>query len=290
MLQHVLLCLDEIEAEVASVELKLGTDTRRCIEAHVADMRRLLQPVQPAADDLTLIRGIDAQTARHLAVRGVTRFATIAGWTAADVAVMTGEMIAARRISREGWIEQAAVLARGDSTSYSRRVAAGELACLVPHQPAVAAPVAPPEAAFVLPPPLPVHAAATGITPPPLPTRYLPPLLDGKGLRPLPTEWIMLERPSVEPIAAVADVGPEIAIATPAQAEAAADLEAAQFVPEMPAAAVIAATREPALVRWGRRASLAAMLAVIAGIGLAGIDAKRAGTNALLPTSIVSAD
>lgn len=290
MLHHVLLCLDEIEAEIASVGTDvLAGETRADFYAHIAGMRALLDVAKPVTDELTLIRGIDASTARHLAVRRVTSFAQIAAWTAADVAAMTGEMIAPRRISREGWIEQAAALARGDTTHYARRVADGEIASLVACDPVVAAPIVPPAPAIMLPPPLPLHAAATRMTPPPLPPRYLPPLLEGKGLRPLPTEWIMLDRPLVEPIAAVADVGPEIATAASAQAETVADLDAAQSIPEVPAAAVIAAQREPALVRWGRRASLAAMLAVIAGIGLAGIDAKRAGTN-VLPTTIVSAD
>lgn len=290
MLHHVYLCLEEIEAEIASAGTEmLAGETRADLYAHIAGMRALLDVAKPVTDDLTLIRGIDASTARHLVVRGVTSFAQITAWTAADVAAMTGEMIAPRRISREGWIEQAAALARGDTTHYARRVANGEIASLVACEPVVAAPITPPAPTLVLPPPLPVQAAATGVTPPPLPPRYLPPLLEGKGLRPLPTEWIMLDRPLVEPIAAVADVGPEMTTDTPTQAEPTADPDAAQFVPAVPSAAVIAAKREPALVRWGRRASLAAMLAVIAGIGLAGIDAKRAGTN-VLPTSIVSAD
>lgn len=69
-----------------------------------------LEALAPA-DDLTRIRGIDAGTAARLAAVGVQTFRDIAAWTAADVARVNGLLDLGRRLHRENWIEQAALLA-----------------------------------------------------------------------------------------------------------------------------------------------------------------------------------
>jgi hypothetical protein len=65
-----------------------------------------------APDDLTRIRGIDGALARHLAGRGITRYGQIAAWRAEDVREVAEALGLGRRISRENWIEQAALLER----------------------------------------------------------------------------------------------------------------------------------------------------------------------------------
>ncbi len=89
-------------------------------------------------DDLTRVRGIDADAHSVLAGLNVTRFAQIAVWHASDVRSATMALAQAQvmaDISRDGWIEQAAVLARGGQTDYAARIARGELHALVsrPH-------------------------------------------------------------------------------------------------------------------------------------------------------------
>jgi predicted flap endonuclease-1-like 5' DNA nuclease len=64
------------------------------------------------ADDLRRIRGISAIIARRLNAIGVTTFDQIAAWSAADVAFASKTLELGRAISRENWIEQAALLVR----------------------------------------------------------------------------------------------------------------------------------------------------------------------------------
>lgn len=70
----------------------------------------------PAADapshSLTAIRNITPEQAAELACLGVTSFAEIANWTAADVKRVSDALGLGRTISKENWIEQAAQLDR----------------------------------------------------------------------------------------------------------------------------------------------------------------------------------
>ncbi len=84
------------------------------------------------ADDLTLIRGIDGALAARLNAIGVDSFAAVANWRAADVRRITDALTLERRIHRQNWIEQAALIVA------RRRPAATE----IPPPPAPA-PVAP---------------------------------------------------------------------------------------------------------------------------------------------------
>lgn len=70
-----------------------------------------------APDDLTCIRGIDTALARHLALLGITRFADIAAWRSDDVRNVSRALGFSREISRQNWIEQAALLERRKATS-----------------------------------------------------------------------------------------------------------------------------------------------------------------------------
>ena len=70
-----------------------------------------------APDDLTSIRGIDAALAQHLASLGVTRFADIAAWRSDDVHNVSQALGISREISRQNWIEQAALLERRKAKS-----------------------------------------------------------------------------------------------------------------------------------------------------------------------------
>lgn len=73
---------------------------------------------EASTDDLTLIRGVDAALAQELAAHGITRFATIAAWTTADIASIA-TTASPQRIAKENWIEQAALLAAGTMTTFA---------------------------------------------------------------------------------------------------------------------------------------------------------------------------
>ena len=69
----------------------------------------------PAAggDDLKQLSGVGPALEKKLHDAGVTTFAQIAAWTEADVAAMDEKLSFKGRIEREGWIAQAAELAKG---------------------------------------------------------------------------------------------------------------------------------------------------------------------------------
>lgn len=65
---------------------------------------------EPATtDDLTKISGIGQATATKLNALGIVTFAQIAGWTAEDVAKFEAELKMNKAITRDKWVEQAAV-------------------------------------------------------------------------------------------------------------------------------------------------------------------------------------
>jgi len=89
---------------------------------------RALPGPPPAAplpvDDLTAIKGIDAEIAGRLQALGVTRFSQIAGWLPADIERIDGALGPYKgRLIRDEWIAQARLLARGDLDGFARRFA-----------------------------------------------------------------------------------------------------------------------------------------------------------------------
>jgi len=72
-----------------------------------------------AADDLTRIKGLGPKLSALLVSLGVTRFAQIAAWTDADLARIDSQLGSfAGRPARDQWVEQARLLAAGDTTGY----------------------------------------------------------------------------------------------------------------------------------------------------------------------------
>lgn len=65
------------------------------------------------ADDLKKLSGVGPALEKKLVGAGVMTYAQIAAWTDADVAAMDEQLSFKGRIEREGWIEQAAELAKG---------------------------------------------------------------------------------------------------------------------------------------------------------------------------------
>ena len=114
------------------------------------------KPATPSAaakpDDLKRIRAIDGGLEAELNKLGIQRYADIASWKPVDVTRVSQSLGFKGRIEQENWIEQAQILARGEDTFYSRRIARGEAALArpiadegerLPVAPAAATPVAP---------------------------------------------------------------------------------------------------------------------------------------------------
>lgn len=75
-----------------------------------------------AGDDLTRIKGVGPKLSALLASLGVTRFDQIAGWSDADVARIDAQLgNFSGRPQRDQWIEQARLLATGDTAGYESR-------------------------------------------------------------------------------------------------------------------------------------------------------------------------
>lgn len=83
------------------------------------------------SEQLTLIKGVDARAARILNENGLHRFSDICALMPEDVKELSRQLGNERRISREGWIEQAALLAQGIDTAHAARVRSGDFACVV---------------------------------------------------------------------------------------------------------------------------------------------------------------
>jgi predicted flap endonuclease-1-like 5' DNA nuclease len=79
-------------------------------------------PPSEGGDDLTRIKGLGPKISTALRALGVTRYAEIAAWTDEDVARIDAQLGAfAGRATRDNWIEQAKLLAGGDTAAYEAR-------------------------------------------------------------------------------------------------------------------------------------------------------------------------
>jgi predicted flap endonuclease-1-like 5' DNA nuclease len=85
-------------------------------------------PPAPAAtgDDLGLIKGLGPKLKAQLADMGITTFAQIAAWDDADIDRVDAQLGRfAGRIRRDSWVEQAKLLASGDSAGFASRFGNG---------------------------------------------------------------------------------------------------------------------------------------------------------------------
>jgi predicted flap endonuclease-1-like 5' DNA nuclease len=78
-------------------------------------------PVSGKPDNLRRLIGIGPVNEKLLKAQGVTSFAQIAAWTAADIKRIEDVMNFDGRIARERWIEQAKLLAAGDETEFAKQ-------------------------------------------------------------------------------------------------------------------------------------------------------------------------
>jgi len=75
-----------------------------------------------AADDLLAMKGVGPKLVAKLTELGVTRYAQIAAWQPQDIAAIDARLGPfAGRIGRDLWVEQARLLAAGDTTGFEAR-------------------------------------------------------------------------------------------------------------------------------------------------------------------------
>ena len=80
------------------------------------------------ADDLKKIKGIGPALERQLNGLGIWHFDQIAAWTPEQVAWIDANLVRFKgRATRDGWVEQARVLAAGGETEFSKRVDKGDV-------------------------------------------------------------------------------------------------------------------------------------------------------------------
>ncbi|MDF8334153.1 hypothetical protein [Novosphingobium cyanobacteriorum] len=91
------------------------------VVAHAAE-EEVEQAATAPTDDLTRIKGLGPKLRTLLNSLGVTSFAQIAGWSEADVAAIDAKLGAfAGRPTRDNWVEQAKLLAAGDTAAYEEK-------------------------------------------------------------------------------------------------------------------------------------------------------------------------
>lgn len=74
------------------------------------------------ADDLTRIKGVGPKLAVQLGELGITSFSQIAAWTEAEIDRIDAQLGRFQgRIRRDSWVEQAKLLAAGDSAGFAAR-------------------------------------------------------------------------------------------------------------------------------------------------------------------------
>jgi predicted flap endonuclease-1-like 5' DNA nuclease len=81
-----------------------------------------VSPSQAASDDLTRIKGLGPKIVALLGPLGVSAFSQIAAWDDAEIDRIDAQLGAfAGRIRRDNWVEQARLLAGGDTAAYEAK-------------------------------------------------------------------------------------------------------------------------------------------------------------------------
>lgn len=101
----------DVDAHIAAQAAEAQASGKPRIAAAVGD-----------PDDLRKIKGIGPKLNTLLGELGIARYDQIAAWTAADVAEIDPYLGTFKgRIERDGWIEQAGFLARGDIAGFEAK-------------------------------------------------------------------------------------------------------------------------------------------------------------------------
>ncbi|AVW91618.1 NADH-quinone oxidoreductase subunit E [Celeribacter baekdonensis] len=83
--------------------------------------RTMKAPRKAGADDLKMLKGVGPKLEETLNAMGFWHFDQIAKWTAEEIGWVDENLKFKGRIARDGWVDQAKILAAGGSTEFSKR-------------------------------------------------------------------------------------------------------------------------------------------------------------------------
>ncbi|SEK70341.1 NADH-quinone oxidoreductase subunit E [Pacificibacter marinus] len=83
--------------------------------------RTMKAPRKAGADDLKMLKGVGPKLEETLNTLGFWHFDQIAKWTAEEISWVDDNLKFKGRIERDGWVEQAKILAEGGTTEFSKR-------------------------------------------------------------------------------------------------------------------------------------------------------------------------
>ena len=89
--------------------------------------RTMKAPRKAGADDLKQLKGVGPKLEQTLNELGFWHFDQIAKWGADEIAWVDDNLKFKGRIERDGWIEQAKILAEGGETEFSSKVKKGKV-------------------------------------------------------------------------------------------------------------------------------------------------------------------
>ncbi len=112
----------------AEVEVARTADTSGSTDGQEKEPELLKEARGGKPDDLKKLKGVGPKLEATLNELGFFHFDQVASWGPQEVAWVDSRLKFKGRIERDGWIEQAKVLASGGETDFSKRVEAGEVA------------------------------------------------------------------------------------------------------------------------------------------------------------------
>lgn len=83
--------------------------------------RTMSAPRKAGADDLKMLKGVGPKLEQTLNALGFYHFDQIAKWTAEEIEWVDDNLKFKGRIERDGWVDQAKILADGGQTEFSKR-------------------------------------------------------------------------------------------------------------------------------------------------------------------------
>ncbi len=101
------------KAAAAKADAKKA-EPKKAVPEKAAPKKTAPKKAAASADDLTKLSGVGPVLAQKLIDGGVTSFAQIAAWKKKDVEEFDEKLSFKGRIEREGWVDQAKTLAKGE--------------------------------------------------------------------------------------------------------------------------------------------------------------------------------
>ncbi|UWQ05651.1 NADH-quinone oxidoreductase subunit E [Aliiroseovarius crassostreae] len=118
------------KAEKAAPAQKAKADKAEAPAATTGEAKKprvMKAPRKAGADDLKQLKGVGPKLEQTLNDLGFWHFDQIAKWTADEIAWVDDNLKFKGRIERDGWVEQAKILAEGGETAFSNKVKKGDV-------------------------------------------------------------------------------------------------------------------------------------------------------------------